>query len=155
MSQSGSETIKAAHPQTSQACVPGSVRHKKTRGQSIVELGFVAPLLIVMIVIAGDLSRAYTAYLTVGSAASAGATFAMLDGNSANDAGIIAAAMDDAGLIWGQAPIVAQPVRGVDGFGLEWVEVTVTYEFSPVFRFWPIPGTIPVERRIRVPVLQS
>jgi Flp pilus assembly protein TadG len=134
----------------------GTLR-SKSRGQSIVELAFVTPLLLLMLVIAGDLGRAYTAYLTVGSAAGAGASYAIISEDFANDAAAIeAVALADAGTIWGGTPTVTvnnDPGNIDPTFNFRWVEVTVTYEFSPVFRFWPIPSSIPMERTVRMPVL--
>lgn len=132
-------------------------QRRKSRGQSIVELAFVTPLLLLMLVIAGDLGRAFTAYLTVGSAAGAGASYAIINEDFANNtAGIEAAAMEDAGSIWGGTPTVTvdNDAGNIDPtFNFRWVEVTVAYEFSPMLGIWPMPSSIPMERTVRMPVL--
>ncbi len=138
---------------TSSTCV----QRRKSQGQSLVELAFITPVLLLMLVIAGDLGRAFTASLTVSSAAGAGASYAIISEDFANNAaGIEAAALADAGSIWGSTPtvVVNNDAGNIDPtYNFRWVEVTVIYEFVPIFSFGPMPSVIEMERTVRMPVL--
>jgi Flp pilus assembly protein TadG len=142
---------------TSQATHQGRKR-QRTRGQSMVEFALILPLLLVFLLTAADFGRALTAYITVSSAASEGASFGSRSAdNAANTNAIRQAALSEVGAdqqIWGVAPVVAV-ASGTDTQGYPWVEVTVTYTFTPLFSVWPIPNSVPMERTVRMRVLGS
>jgi len=133
-------------------------KRQRTRGQSMVEFALILPLLLVFLLTAADFGRALTAYITVSSAASEGASFGSRStDNAANTNAIRQAALNEVGAdqqIWGTSPNV-QPSTGTDGQGYPWVEVTVTYTFTPLFSVWPIPNSVPMERTVRMRVLGS
>ena len=137
---------------------PERVERKRSRGQSIVEFALILPLLLGFLLIAGDFGRALTAYMTVSSAASEGASFASRSAeNAGNTAAIEQAASNEVGSdqrIWGD-PITVGVSSGTDAQSYPWVEVTVDYTFEPLFSVWPIPGEIEMERTVRMRVLGS
>lgn len=142
----------------SDAIPPDARKRKKTRGQSIVEFAMVVPILLIFLLIAADFGRALTAYMTVSSVASEGASFASRSAdNAADNDAIEDAALSAAGAsgeIWGDAPDVSIS-RSNDTQGYPYVEVTVEYEFEPLFRVWPIPESVLMDRTVRMRVLGS
>ena len=146
---------------TSQATHQGVNRagkRKRTRGQSMVEFALILPLLLVFLLTAADFGRALTAYMTVSSSASEGASFGSRSAaNAANINAIRQAALSEVGAdqqIWGVAPTVAV-TSGTDTQSYPFVEVTVTYTFTPLFSVWPIPNSVPMDRTVRMRVLGS
>jgi len=124
-----------------------------SRGQALVELALIVPILVLMLAIAADFGRAFTAYIAVSSAAREGAAFGMLDpGNATNTGAIQAAALADAPLIWGAAPTVAS-TTGADANGYQFVRVTVSYTFSPILIIPPIPNTVNMTRTVQMRVI--
>lgn len=140
------------------AHVPTARQRRKTRGQSIVEFALVVPLLLVFLLVAADFGRALTAYMTVSSSASEGASFGSRSPeNAANVNAIRQAALNEVGAdqqIWGVAPAVF-PTTGTDAQNYQFVEVRVTYTFTPLFSVWPIPNSVPMERTVRMRVLTN
>lgn len=138
----------------------GAVRHGRRgrrgsarRGQALVELALIVPLLVLMLAIAADFGRAFTAYIAVSSAAREGAAFGMMSpANAANTNAIRAAALADSPAIWGVAPTVASGT-GTDGDGYAFVNVTVSYTFTPIIRVPPIPNSIDMTRTVRMRVI--
>lgn len=136
---------------------PQGNKRRKTRGQSLVEFALVLPLMLMFLLVAADFGRALTAYMTVSSSAAEGASFAARSPeNAANTNAIRQAALNEVGSnqqIWGVPPTVPPPVTGTDAQGYAWVQVTVTYNFTPMFTVWPIPSSVPMERTVRMRVL--
>lgn len=134
-------------------CAPQERRRKATRGQALVELAFIVPLLVLMLAVAADFGRAFTAFITVSSAAREGASFGMMSSaNSTNENGIRAAALADAPTIWGVAPEV-NPSTATDPQGYTMVIVTVNYTFTPLMSIPPIPSSIAMSRTVQMRVL--
>jgi Flp pilus assembly protein TadG len=133
-------------------------KRQRTRGQSMVEFALVLPLLLVFLLTAADFGRALTAYMTVSSSASEGASFGSRSAeNAANTNAIRQAALSEVGAdqqIWGVAPVVTI-TSGTDTQNYPFVEVTVTYTFTPLFSVWPIPDSVPMDRTVRMRVLGS
>lgn len=133
-------------------------KRSRSRGQSMVEFALVLPLMLGFLVIAGDFGRAYTAYLTISSAAREGATYASRSSeNAADETEIIARTRAEVGTsneIWGE-PLSVSVDDGPDTQGYQWVEVTVDYTFQPMFAIWPIPDDVPMQRTVRMRVLGS
>lgn len=133
----------------------------RSRGQSMVEFALVLPILLVFLLTAADFGRAFTAYLTVSGAASEGASFASMSASNADNTNAIRnAALNSLGSgqqIWGVTPSVsvANAASLEDDQGYRRVDVTVTYTFTPLFRVWPIPASMPMERTVRMRVLGS
>jgi Flp pilus assembly protein TadG len=126
---------------------------RATRGQALVELALIVPMLVLMLAISGDFGRAFTAYIAVSSAAREGASFGMMSSsNSVNQPGIRNAALADAPTIWGVAPTVASSVS-TDFQGYRQVSVTVSYTFTPILRIPPIPNSISMSRTVVMRVI--
>lgn len=144
---------------------------ERYRGQSMVELALVTPILLLLILITADSARVFSAHLSIGNAAREGASYA---------ARTVGAECDEfenlelrtreaslqeagsAGTIFGVAPTVdiqwpsscGEPETCQDGFdGYECVRVTVNYEFEPLFSFPGLPSQIDLERSAQMRVL--
>lgn len=131
-------------------------RSDKHRGQSLVELALVTPMLLIMLLIAADGARAFSAHIEVGNVAREGAAFASRStGNADDDLAVRGAALGElgtAGTIFGVAPTV--DVDGcVDAYGYDCVRVTVNYDFEPLFDFPGLPGEIPMSRTVEMRIL--
>jgi Flp pilus assembly protein TadG len=128
-------------------------RRSTSRGQSLVEFALVVPILVLILALSADFGRAFSAYIAVGGAAREGAAFGMLSStNATNTTGIRNAALADAPTIWGVAPTVAS-MTGTDAHGYTFVQVTVTYTFSPIIRIPPIPNSMTMNRTVRMRVI--
>jgi Flp pilus assembly protein TadG len=133
---------------------PGRVRRReKARGQALVELALIVPVLVLMLAIAADFGRAFTSYITISGAAREGAAFGMASSTHASDTdGIRAAALADAPLIWGTAPEVVS-TTGIDPHGYLMVQVSVSYTFLPIIRIPPIPNSIHMTRTVQMRII--
>ncbi len=136
----------------------GSMRvnrtHQRSRGQAIVEFAILVPALVLILAIAADFGRAFTAYIAIGSAAHEGATFGMQSLVNANDsAKVRSAALADAPTIMGVAPTVPNAVVSKDAQGYDRVAVTVNYTFSPIMPIPPIPNSISLTRTVTMRVI--
>jgi len=118
-------------------------KRQKSRGQSLVEFAVLLPILVMILAIAADFGRAFTAYIAISSAAREGAAYGMQSSDQASDTAMIrAAALADAPTIWGTEPTVPDAVITEDAQGYDMVSVTVNYSFST---FLPLPSvTSPV-----------
>jgi Flp pilus assembly protein TadG len=130
---------------------------KKSRGQSLVEFAVLLPVLVMILALAADFGRAFTAYIAISGAAREGAAYGMQSSDKAIDtAGIATAVQNDIGSdgnIWGTG-VGVNSETGTEPSemgGYEYVEVTVTYTFSPIM---PMPGSIPtLTRTVKMRVL--
>lgn len=128
-------------------------RRRASRGQALVELALIVPILVLMLAVAADFGRAFTAYIAVSSAAREGAAFGMMStANAANTGAIQSAALADAPTIWGVAPTVAR-TSGNDANGYAFVRVTVAYTFTPIIRIPPIPNSINMTRTVQMRII--
>ncbi|HUG13517.1 MAG TPA: TadE/TadG family type IV pilus assembly protein [Thermomicrobiales bacterium] len=131
----------------------GRSGRRATRGQALVELALIAPVLVLMLAISADFGRALTAYITVSSAAREGAAFGMMSAaNATNTSGIRDAALADAPMIWGTAPTVS-PSTDIDDNGYTRVTVTVSYTFTPFLSIPPIPNSLNMTRTVQMRVI--
>ena len=137
-------------------------RHQKSRGQSMVEFAILLPALVMILAVAADFGRAFTAYIAISSGAREGAAYGMQSKEKAADiAGIQAAVRADigsGGSIWG-TNVGIVPVGATDAQGYQQVAVTVSYSFSPIIP-WPAlsplpapPSKIDMERTVKMRVL--
>jgi Flp pilus assembly protein TadG len=125
----------------------------KSRGQSLVEFALITPILVLFLALAADFGRAYTAYITIGSAAREGASYGSASLTQSTDTtGITAAALADAPSIWGTAPTVSSST-GTDTWTYKYVQVQVNYTFSPIIRVPPIPNSVSMSRTVRMRVI--
>jgi Flp pilus assembly protein TadG len=133
---------------------PATTRRRAGRGQSLVEFALITPVLILILAISADFGRAFTAYISIGSAAREGASYGMeSQANSTDSGGIRDAALDDVPAVYGVTPQVSSGI-GTDANGYRYVEVTVRYSFSPIMRIPPIPDSLNMQRSVRMRVIQ-
>ncbi len=130
---------------------------RRSRGQSLVELALVTPVLLILIVLSIDAGRVMIAYQTIGNMARSGADYASL--NPSDTSGISDAALEAAGgSIFGVAPTVTS-VEENDSFYVpntttpyKKVVVTVTYEYHPIFSLPPMPSSLTIRRQVEMRV---
>lgn len=135
------------------APVAPRARRRRHRGQSLVEFALVAPVLLLLLALAADFGRAFTAYIAISSAAREGATFGADSAtNATNAAGISSAALTESGSIWGVTPSVSSST-GTDTYGYSYVQVQVSYTFSPLMPIPPIPNSVAMNRVVRMRVV--
>jgi len=117
------------------------MRRARNRGQSLVELALTLPLLFTLLAATFDMGRGFTIYLTTVHAAREGA---WVGSQRPWDTGAIQqAALDEitrAGLDAGKASVsVSSSSSGQP------VQVTVTYQYTPVLPFLPVSGDIQIQ----------
>lgn len=128
-------------------------RHQRTRGQMMVEMALLLPVLILILAAAADFGRAFTAYIAISGVAREGAAYGMLSKANAEDSDAIeSAALADAPTIWGEAPSVSS-TTATDSFGYQYVQVTVTYQFTPIMQVPGIPSVLNMNRIVRMRVI--
>lgn len=137
---------------------PLNHRHpSRQRGQSLVELALILPLLCVLLLGAADFARALSAYIALGNVAREGAHYgSMSAANAADLDGIRAAALQEAGnSIFGVTPTITRQV-GIESFRdpsnepFQYVRVEARYEFRPLFAFF---RTFTMTRTVQMRVL--
>ncbi len=126
-------------------------RNRRERGQSLVELALVLPLLMLVILGAIDFGRVFYASMTVAGAARNGAQYA--SENPTDTTGIQSAALDDAGSL-DPAPTVTVSGPTSDGNGGEYVRVQVDHEFSTLIPWPGLPSSIEISRAVTMRVAQ-
>ena len=132
-------------------------RFRTSRGQSLVELALITPVLLLLLLGATDFGRVYFAHVSVTNAARNGADYAARGNQSAVDAdGIREAALWDTNELLGTSetnPAVTS-VTGTDSQGTEYSEVTVSYQFSTLIPWPGLPSSVTVERTVRSKVAE-
>jgi hypothetical protein len=122
-------------------------------GQSIVELALITLTVVLMLALTIDFSRAFSAYLTIGNMARAGAQAGTIAGvlgaeSSAEAKTLIEeVAFEEESLIFGGSPTV-QSALCEDASGYELVQVRVSYDFSPLLAIGPISGPYTLQRQV-------
>jgi Flp pilus assembly protein TadG len=128
---------------------------RRSRGQSLAELALLLPVLLMIMLGAIDFGRAYFAYVSVTNGAQNGAHYASAGPLYASDlTGIKNAVLaDTSDLVNTSAtnPDVAAS-SGTDGQGNMFVDVTVTYQFEPIFPWPGVPGSFDIGRTVRARV---
>ena len=134
-----------------------NTRNRGDRGQALVELALIAPVLIILMLGVVDYGRIYFAYVSVTNGARIGADYAATDPQAATDtAGIRAAALGDTTDLLNQSesnPNVTV-VTANDSQGRLYADVTMTYTFTTLFPWPGLPTSIDVERTVRSRVAQ-
>ncbi|MCH8025995.1 MAG: pilus assembly protein [Chloroflexi bacterium] len=129
-----------------------NTRKRGDRGQALVELAMIAPVLIIIMLGVIDYGRIYFAYVSVTNGARNGADYAAIGPTEAADtAGIKAAALTDTSDLLDQSatnPDVAV-VTANDSQGSLYADVTMTYTFTTLFPWPGLPTSINVERTVR------
>lgn len=130
---------------------------RSRRGQSLVELALIAPVLIIIMLGAMDYGRVYFAYTSVTNAARTGADYAAAGPASASDTtGIRAAAVAETSDLLNTSasnPDVSV-ATGTDSQGRLYADITVTYSFDTLFPWPGLPSSFDVERTVRARVAE-
>ena len=127
-------------------------RHK---GQSIVELAFISLIAVSLLVATIDVSRAFSAHLTLGNMARAGAqagsVSAVLGAETTGEAKALIenGAKDEDSLLLGGEPTVESRLC-VDSADYKLVQVRVSYEFEPLVGIGPLAGPFTLERQVEM-----
>jgi Flp pilus assembly protein TadG len=125
--------------------------HRRHLGQSLVEFALISTVFVLLLAITVDFARVYSAYISVGNMARAGAQYGTIANSmgatSENEArdGMVAAAYAEQDSIYGVTPDVDATVFE-DSDGLCVVRVEVNYDFQPIILIPPIPGSVPISR---------
>ena len=134
--------------------ISNAYRHSRRRGQGLVEMALLAPMLVFILVATIDFARAYSAYIEVSNAARAGAIYgSRTSANAHNADAVSAAALADSPTIFGTAPVVSSDVTADDGDGYEQINVTVNYTFEVLTGFPGIPGSVNMSRSVDMRVI--
>ena len=133
---------------------PTNGRRQRTRGQALVEFALLLPVLVLVLALAADFGRAFTAYIAISGAAREGAAYGMQSTTAAADtAGMRTAALADAPTIFNAAPGVSAVSGANDGMNYPYVEVTVDYAFEPIIAIPPMNRTFDLSRTVRMRVI--
>ena len=134
-----------------------NAQNRCDRGQALVELALIAPILIILMLGVIDYGRVYFAYVSVTNGARVGADYAAIGPTQAADtAAIKAAALGDTGDLLNQSPTNPDVTvtTANDSQGRLYADVTMTYTFSTLFPWPGLPTSINVERTVRSRVAQ-
>jgi Flp pilus assembly protein TadG len=132
-------------------------RFRSCRGQSLVELALIAPVLIILALGIIDYGRVYFAYVSVTNGARTGADYASTDATAAADlSGIEAAALAETSNLLDQSPTNPDVVvaTGTDAQGYSYADVTFSYTFETIFPWPGLPDSFNVERTVRTRVAE-
>ena len=129
-----------------------NARNRGDRGQALVELALIVPILIIIMLGVVDYGRVYFAYISVTNGARIGADYAAAGPSEAADtAAIKAAAVGDTTNLLNQSatnPDVTV-VTANDSQGTLYADVTMTYTFTTLFPWPGLPTSIDIERTVR------
>lgn len=130
---------------------------RSQRGQSLVELAVVIPMLLIISLGSIEFGRALYTYISITSAARGGVEYAATGPEQAEDTGGIREAVlseADGFLNATETNPEIVVVTGNDTQGRLYAEVTVKYDFSTIFSLPGIPATINLERTVRAMVAE-
>lgn len=134
-------------------CQTPKRRHARRKGQGIVEMALLAPILVFILMATVDFARAYSAYIEVSNSARAGAIYGSRSTSSANDANAVRdAALADSPTIFGTAPTVSSSTAN-DSDGYEQITVTVDYTFTVLTGFPGLPNSVDMTRTVQMRVV--
>ena len=134
-----------------------NAQNRCDRGQALVELALIAPILIILMLGVIDYGRVYFAYVSVTNGARVGADYAAIGPTQAADtAAIKTAALGDTEDLLNQSPTNPNVTVTTDYDSQDrlYAEVTMTYTFSTLFPWPGLPTSINVERTVRSRVAQ-
>lgn len=148
--------LKRRLPRRPGSVLPAPARGRRAcpareRGQSLVELGLLLPVLLVLVLGAIDFGRLYYSYVTVTNSARTGAQYASAStANASNLPGITAAVLQDTTSLQTSPTVTA--TTGTDASGNTYARVTVGHTFNTIFQWPGIPNSIPLERTVQMRV---
>ena len=125
---------------------------RSARGQSLVELAILLPVLLILALGVIDYGRVYFAYVSVTNAARNGAHYASESPAATADLdGIRNTALDDMSELLNTSPTnpVVSAVSDTDSKGRLYADVTVTYTFGTILPWPGLPTSFDVERTVR------
>jgi Flp pilus assembly protein TadG len=135
----------------------------RQEGSSLLEVALAAPLLLLLLVGAVDIGRAYFYAIEVSSAAEAGALYGSQ--NPTDTSGMVSAAKLDASGIAQIVPAASYGCECADGTSVSpacssapvcssnivnYVEVDTSYAYTPIFSFPGIQSSFPLTARARM-----
>lgn len=126
-------------------------RLTRERGQSLVELSIVLPVLLILLLGAVDFGRLYYASVTVAGAARNGAQYA--SENPEDISGIQAAAREDTDGLNPQ-PTVTVSGPSPDPSGGRYIGVTVRHTFRTLVPWPGIPSSVDISREVVMRVVE-
>ena len=120
-------------------------------GQSLAEFALMLPLLVMLAFGTVDFGRAMYAYVSVSSAAQAGAEYASRN-LGATQQSVERAVKNESGSFLATAPLGSVVVTkdALTGGQITMMQVTVTYTFTPVTPF-PFTFSVPISARAAAP----
>lgn len=122
---------------------------RRERGQSLVELGVLMPILLVIVLGAVDFGRAYHSSQSVANAARTGAQYAAVStANAGNLSGITTAALQETGTLAHTPTVTAS--TGTDSRGESYARVTVSYAFTTMIAWPGLPHSVPMTRTVQM-----
>ncbi len=135
------------------SCQAHKPRHTRRKGQGLVELALLAPILIFMLMATVDFARAYSAYIEVSNSARAGAIYGSRSKANASNANAVRdAALADSPTIFGKAPTISSSTA-TDSDGYQQVTVTVNYTFTVLTGIPGLPKTVNMSRTVQMRVV--
>ncbi len=123
----------------------------RERGQSLVELSIVLPVLLILLLGAVDFGRLYYASVTVAGAARNAAQYA--SENPQDFSGIQAAAQEDTEGLSPQ-PTITVSGPSPDASGGRYIGVTVTHTFRTLVPWPGIPSSVDISREVVMRVVE-
>ena len=130
---------------------------RRERGQALVELAMIAPVLIILMLGAIDFGRVYFAYVAVTNGARNGADYASAGSVEAADLTTIkAAVVADTNELLNTSPTNPDVtvLTSTDGQGRLYADVTVQYTFTTIFDWPGLPSSVDLERTVRARVAE-
>lgn len=126
---------------------------RSERGTSLIELAFMLPLLILIVLGTLDVGRGFSTYITLTTAAREGARWITIYPEDANGAfGRVFAEAGRGGLTEGDFQVTIAPLKDRFDAGDE-VTVNVTYDHPLLFGFVPNVDSMPIDIRVTMVVL--
>ncbi len=143
--------------QSSKPSRPRHHRQKRTRnrgdrGQALVELAMITPVLLILMLGLIDYGRVYFAYVSVTNGARNGADYATLNCDPVCDEdGIESAVLSDTSDLLNTSPSnpAVEVATGTDAQGRTYADVTASYTFTTLFPWPGLPTSMNVERTVR------
>lgn len=144
---------KTNHNDFSQQAIPGTSNLRK--GTALVEMALLAPILMLLIVIAVDFGRIFYCSQIVVQCARNGALYAC-DGATTHESRFtsLEAATLASAPSWMANKMSVQQAIGADTYG-RYVQVTITYNFATVSNFPWLPSSYPIVRSTKMRILTT
>jgi hypothetical protein len=129
--------------------------HRRHSGQSLIEFALISMVFLLILAITVDFARAFSAHITIGNVARAGAQAGTISEflGAESKAGakqlIRNTALAEQSTIYGTSPEIDSRLC-MDSAGYELVQVRVRHDFVPLIPIGPISGPFPLERHVEL-----